>query len=60
MPKVQKINTSKTPSPIPATKAMLCINQNTKRPSVYDIVAKLNLAAILDFEYASCRVPEMS
>lgn len=60
MPKVQKINTSNTPSPIPATKAMLYITQNSKRSSVYDRVAKYNLAAILDFEDASCRILEMS
>lgn len=59
IPKVQKINTSNTPSPIPATKAMFYINQNTKRSS-YDRVAKLTLAAILDIEDASCRVLEVS
>ena len=60
MPKVQNINTSNTPSPIPATKVIFYINQNSKRSSVYDRVAKLNLAAILDFEDASCRVLKMS
>lgn len=60
MPKVQNINTSNTPSPIPATKVIFYINQNSKRSSVYDRVAKLNLAAILDFEDAWCRVLKMS
>ena len=36
MPKVQKINTSNTPSPISATKAMFYITQNCKRFCVCD------------------------
>lgn len=61
MPTVQKINTSNTPSPIPATKAMFYITQNCKGFCVCDrVVGNWNLAAILDFKEALCRVLEMS
>ena len=50
MPRVQNTSTNNTPSPIPATKAMLYKTQKLQNSLVYNGLVNFNLAAILDFK----------